>query len=114
VPIVHPYGGELNCFDGRIEIKGTWVLPRRCPCCNQGYLIRWGSYWRSAYADGGSLKRQIRVVRMRCKKCKRTMAVLPQFVAPYQRVITSVREQIVQLWALGRACGAWLKGRALA
>lgn len=107
MPIVHSYNGKLNGYDGRVEVKGIWTLPRDCQYC-VGRLIRWASYWRSALADGGAFGNRIRVMRMRCKVCKKTMAVLPQFVAPYQRVLTVVREEIVQSWAMGRVCGVWL------
>ncbi|HHT28300.1 MAG TPA: hypothetical protein GXZ82_13800 [Firmicutes bacterium] len=64
--------------------------------------------------DGHDLKRQIKINRMRCKCCEKTVAVLPEFLAPYQRIVTKAREAIVQARLSGRACDVWENGRASA
>lgn len=113
MPIVQSCGVDHKHFDGGKEEKGKWELPRDCPFCDKGKLNRWASYWRSALADSNAFKHKVKIIRMRCKSCGKTVAVLPMFLAPYQRVITVVRETIVQSWLLGRVCGAWQKGQAL-
>ena len=78
---------EIKGFDGSVELKGVWVLPRVCPLCG-GPLVKHGCYWRWV-SDGTEACEHILIARMRCKACRVTMAVLPHFLAafyvpPYQ------------------------------
>jgi hypothetical protein len=115
MPIVHQCKKDHKDFDGTVEEEGKWELPGDCPCCNgKDTLQRWSSYWRLALAGSSSTGHRVKIIRMRCKTCGKTMAILPSFLAPYQRVITMVREEIVQSKLLGQAGDVWLKRRALA
>mgnify|MGYP000851141190 FL=1 len=114
MPIVLSCGWDHKSFDGGKEVKESMKLPKKCPYCASGVLQRWGSYQRSYVVDGHDLKHQIKIVRMRCKCCGKTVAVLPEFLAPYQRVVTKVREAIVQARLSGKACDVWRNGRASA
>jgi transposase-like protein len=124
MPIVHSCSVDHKVFDGGKEVEGKWVLPRNCPCCGEkGSLHRWASYWRSALDFNNTTDHKVRVIQMRCKVCKKTVVVLPSFLAPYQRVISATREAIVKLWQLGtslrcldqrtnysrRTIGRWVK-----
>lgn len=93
---VHFFHGDRKGFEKQVR-EGTLDVPRECPAC-KGCLTKHGAYGRKT---GVSL-----VPRMRCKGCGKTHAVLPHFLAPYQRVLTHVREAVVQEWALGPATGA--------
>ena len=106
MPILHPYVGSINNYDGPVNVKAISKQPPSCPYC-KGKTIRWGSYWRTVYNNGKACGHRIRIARIRCKECGKTTALLPQFVAPYARVVASLREHIVQQWALGRVCGVW-------
>ena len=95
--IVHAFFGVDKEFEWEIELPGVWELPRKCPYC-PGRLERHGGYARKTCVPF--------VNRMRCTTCERTMAVLPHFVAPYQRQRSEFREQVVQRWSKGAAYGA--------
>jgi len=95
--IVHTFFGIDKELEWEIEIPGVRMLPRICPHC-KGDLIRHGGYARKTCVPF--------VNRMLCKRCRRTMAVLPHFLAPYQRHRSEVREDVVRRWAEGPAYGA--------
>src|SRR5690606_28583446 len=56
----------------------------------------------------------LRVLRMRCSACGVTHAVVPWFLAPYQRMSTPCLEHIARRWASGRRGGACWKEPAAA
>ena len=62
------------------ELWGRWLSPApsiRCPACKgEGCLQRHGSYHKYHF-----LKR-IRIVRVRCRQCRRTHAMIPSFSLP--------------------------------
>lgn len=96
--IVQRFCGSRKRFDEMNE-RGEWGRPKTCPTCRRGRLVRHGGYRR---------KTCIRWVgRVRCQECGVTHAVLPHFVAPWQRVFTEARQTIVCEWMIGPACGAW-------
>lgn len=96
------FHGNYKDFTG-LELKGIFVFPRQCPqdACD-GRLNKHGAYTRKTCVP--------RIARMRCTTCRRTVSLLPHFLAPYQRVITKIMEDIVEQWASGRVSGAWPKG----
>lgn len=94
--IVYLFDGDRKEFEKRVQ-AGTLDVPRQCPGC-KGYLVKHDRYPRKTVVS--------MVPRMRCKSCGVTHAVLPQFLAPYQRVPTHEREALIQEWALGPASGA--------
>lgn len=102
--IVQPYAGEIKSFDGRIESAGVWVLPRKCqqPGCT-GRLQRHSSYRRMYSEHGENQSGYVWIECMRCTKCGATHAVLPSFLAPYQRMVTAVREEMITLWCKGKS-----------
>lgn len=107
MPIVQRCGCKINEFDGRIEGDG-WALPRTCPFCDEDRLVRHGSYQRWVWSGEGP-EHRVWIARMRCKECGRSVAVLPHFIAPFQLVVSAVRERIVRRWSEGPACGAWVR-----
>lgn len=54
----------------------------KCPSCHcTGSIVRHGYYCRTIYING--IKYRICILRIKCKKCGKTHAVLPSFVIPY-------------------------------
>lgn len=105
--ILQRMGLNLNIGSDEIEVVNPPEPPRVCPKCH-GKLIKWGSYQREVTLEehlGRVFKTRVR--RMRCRKCGVTHAVLPHFLAPHQHFATSVRQKLVEKWALGPRCGAW-------
>ena len=62
------------------ELWGRWLRPTpsvRCPACGtHGRLCRHGSYHKYYFF------RRIRIVRVRCRACRRTHAMIPSFSLP--------------------------------
>ena len=63
------------------------VLGLECNNCHwKGFCIRHGFYERSYLLSVGDLMgagTKIRILRVRCKHCRRTHAILPEEIAPY-------------------------------
>src|SRR5690625_4278092 len=82
-------------------LRSELRVPQRCPDC-RGRLHRHGFYVRGVDALHGPTL-WLRILRLRCTGCRKTHALLPSFVTPYQRMSTPAREAIARRWALGRA-----------
>jgi hypothetical protein len=75
-----------------------------------------GHYWRSAVTGHRVIR--IPIYRWRCPGCRGTVSVLPDFLAPYARVVSVVREGVVRRYLRGwpvariaaRACGVAVSG----
>jgi hypothetical protein len=98
--IVQWFGGDYKNFDGSVECEGVWVLPTLCPFCDCKGLKLHAYYWRK-WSECNSTCHQVKIPLMQCSKCKKYMAVLPHFLAPYQRIVTAMREKLVRLWTEG-------------
>lgn len=67
-----------------------------CPKCGNKEIIKWGAYERNViyYKNGEKIEKTIKIKRIRCKKCGKTHAIIPSFLAPYkiyvQEYITDV------------------------
>jgi len=71
----------------------TVLQAARCPHCQCAYR-RHQARERAAWVDGDHAQR-ILVLRIRCPSCGRTRTVLPDFLTPYRRYLTPVREAVV-------------------
>lgn len=58
-----------------------------------------GRYWRSAVTSRRVFR--VPVYRWRCKDCRATVTVLPDFLAPYKQFVSVVREGVVRRHARG-------------
>jgi len=97
MPIVQPFTIENKLSNASNAIKGEWVLPRSChQCAGRMYIHMY--YSRKYTYHGATPSQEIRVPLMRCHKCGQTIAILPHFLAPYQRMVTAVRESVIQAW----------------
>ncbi|MFA7175252.1 MAG: DUF6431 domain-containing protein [Kiritimatiellia bacterium] len=99
MPIVQPFCGENKQFNGCVEKQGVWILPRECRQADCQGKLHVHMHYSRKYADHGALPSTMtRVTLMCCSICGKTVAILPHFLAPYQRIITSVREEVIRLW----------------
>ena len=71
----------------------TVLQTARCPHCQCAYR-RHQTRERAAWDDGDHAQR-ILVLRIRCPSCGRTRTVLPDFLTPYRRYLTPVRERVI-------------------
>ncbi len=59
-----------------------------CPNCKSDELIKWSSYIRVIYYldELKNLKRELlEIKRVRCQKCRKTHALLPECIVPYKQ-----------------------------
>jgi len=63
----------------------------RCPFCGHDRLIRWGYYQR----QGLPLYNQVKIQRIRCKNCHRTVNVLPSFLLANKKHAVKVVDDLV-------------------
>ncbi len=79
------------------SLKSKNKLPENgyCKRCGSYHLISWGGYRRNVrhmYAEGEC----VRAVRFRCKKCGRTITVLPDGVKHYKRFANKDYREMVE------------------
>lgn len=98
--IIRHYLYSAKRYAESIPFPGTFfVVPRICPDCGAiGVLIRWGTYTRQACT--GLEVYWIQVQRVRCKACKRTHSLLPDFLHPYRRYVVAKMQLVVYLYLL--------------
>ncbi len=88
------------------EVWGRWLRPApslRCPACGtEGQLRRHGSYHKYHF-----LKR-IRIVRVRCRHCGRSHALIPSFSLPGLSIGSAEAERYLAAReaGVGRGCAA--------
>lgn len=68
--------------------------------CNQRDLHNHGCYYRTAWTKHGRF--QIPIYRWRCPECGQTLSVLPDFLVPWARFVTPVREAAIKRKAQGQ------------
>jgi len=100
VVIVQHYADSAKQYAESIPFPGVFFLvPRICPDCGAiGMLIRWGTYQRQVRT--GLTVYWIRVQRVRCKACKRTHSLLPDFLHPYRRYVVARMQRVISWYLL--------------
>ena len=63
-----------------------------CPQCGSDELIKWGSYKRIIYyLDNQKIKyKNIEIKRIKCRKCNKTHALLPEYIVPYKQALLDI------------------------
>ena len=64
-----------------------------CPYCQSDDFIKWSSYTRQIYYldENNKLKHEsLEIKRVRCQKCKKTHALLPECIVPYKQPVLTV------------------------
>lgn len=56
----------------------------RCSCSYSGYFIMHGYYWRWLRSSMGTT--QLKILRVKCKSCNKTHAILPPYIVPYSQI----------------------------
>jgi len=65
-----------------------------CTCGQKGNLIHHGYYKRSLKLEIAVLI--LKILRLKCKACGKTHAILPEFIVPYSQIILSDHISIIQ------------------
>ena len=73
--------------------KSGIVLMLYCPYCG-GATWRHGGYWRNFWEY--SKKRKIWILRVKCKCCGKTHAVIPDFLLPDRKYSSKEIEQVIE------------------
>lgn len=96
--------GNFTGFKGiTAEIYGkvTASLPiyrLSCSCSHAGCLVRHGYYRRRLKTRQGTIV--LRILRVKCKECGRTHAILPELIVPYSQIPADL-QQCMLLYPLG-------------
>lgn len=64
-----------------------------CPHCQSDELIKWGSYIRAIYYldKNKKLKKELlEIKRVKCLKCHKTQALIPECIVPYKQPVLDV------------------------
>jgi len=69
-------------------------------CKSVGCCSRHGYYTRNIVTDEG--KQLIEILRVRCKHCKRTHALLPNWIVPYSQILLFDHIKIIRLFEAGK------------
>ena len=73
-------------------------LPRQCPACGQWAVVGHGRRWRPAHDQTHD---KIRVRRGRCKSCRGTLTVLPDWCVPRAPYTLNARQHAITQLATG-------------
>lgn len=68
--------------------KTEEFIDLECPYCKSDELIKWSSYARVIYYlnENNELKGELlEIKRVKCKKCKKTHALIPECIVPYKQ-----------------------------
>ena len=69
-----------------------------CSCGHAGCLVRHGYYRRRLKTRQGTIV--LRILRVKCKECGRTHAILPELIVPYSQIPADL-QQCMLLYPLG-------------
>jgi hypothetical protein len=122
--VLNPPGLPLSGTVVIIDVSGEsynlpWIEARHCellgetpcPCCGErGRMVRHGVYRKYHYAE------QVEILRVRCRGCRVTHAVMPSFSLPDTSIGTREAEEYLKgrAWGLSRAqAGRVLSERGL-
>ena len=98
--IVQHFSGSVKQYVEAVPFPGrSFTIPDTCPhpdCQTSGFLIRWGTYERSART--GDVDYRILIQRVRCKVCGRTHSLLPDFLHPYRHYVIRLLQLVVFLY----------------
>lgn len=92
MPIILPLGRTVKVYLHRYGKCGP-EFAVVCPHCG-GQTHKHGRYWRTAVT--GRQVYRIPIYRWRCTGCRRTTAVLPDFLVPYAQFVSLVRERVLR------------------
>ena len=68
----------------------------RCTCGQNGTLIKHAYYTRSIKVLGDLV--DLKVLRVRCKSCKKTHSILPDWIVPYSRILFNDHLSIINAY----------------
>ena len=72
-----------------------------CTCGQKGQLIKHGYYNRSIKTSEGMYK--LSILRIRCKCCFKTHAILPSFIVPYSQILYHDQVAIIHAYLKHRS-----------
>jgi hypothetical protein len=102
VVIVQHFSGSVKQYAEAVPFPGgSFTIPDICPdpgCQASGYLIRWGTYERSART--GVVDYRILVQRVRCQVCGHTHSLLPDFLHPHRHYVIGLLQHVASLYLI--------------
>jgi hypothetical protein len=88
VQILHPFAGSAQQYTEEISNPDRY-RPDHCSQCQAHHPLTGHGFYRRTLVDAG-FDGSILVRRYRCRSCKRTVSLLPEFALPYLRFSISV------------------------
>lgn len=74
------------------------IYQLRCSCGHAGCMVRHGYYRRRLKTRQGTIA--LHILRVKCKECGRTHAILPELIVPYSQIPADL-QQYMLLYPLG-------------
>jgi hypothetical protein len=102
VVIVQHFPDSVKQYAEAVPFPGhSFTIPESCPhpeCQTTDGLIRWGTYERWARTD--DINYRILIQRIRCKVCRHTHSLLPDFLHPYRQYVIRLLQHTVSLYLI--------------
>lgn len=76
-------------------IESIQINKLKCTCSHYGCLYRYGYYTRTIKSPYGSCR--VEIVRVRCRLCGKTHALLVSCIVPYQTISLSDQVELINL-----------------
>lgn len=83
-----------NSYNNMIKLLPFHKLS--CTCGRKGNLIKHAYYIRSVKVDGELV--ELKILRILCKACKKTHAILPDWLIPYSRTLFNDQVKIIKTY----------------
>lgn len=93
VQLFHDFGVDFGTYVKRGQ-RNNFPYYNSCPKCHSNdRLYRHGFYWRYGVTD--IMTERVPICRYRCRNCRKTFSVLPNFFIPYfQHTLTTIMNYI--------------------
>lgn len=80
-----------SIYDEHVKILLLWKMP--CSCNHRDCLIRHAYYTRKLKTIYGII--ELRILRVKCKFCGKTHAILPETIVPYSQIPVDIQQIII-------------------
>jgi hypothetical protein len=101
IAMITIFADKIKSFSQKTYNKQIEYLPFHklsCTCKQKGSLIKHGYYNRFIKSPEGLIK--LSILRVYCKSCKKTHAILPSWIIPYSRILYHDQVSIIHSYLM--------------